>query len=132
MKYWFGYAMALLAMATTAHAESVIFASGKIYGASAQDTAARYLLNTGSKPVTIYQSAIRDEGGNTQALDLACGSTLAPGAGCIILSEIVDFRSAYDCEAEVSSSATLRGSFEMRTVPVGQSSTVVLQAQPLR
>lgn len=114
MKTLFIALTALLSMTATANA--AILASAPIYGGLNQALAVCYFFNAGTTAVNFTNQQLFDQNSNTQASNVHtnCG-TLAPFSTCAFFTDITAKNSsAFVCRAVESSSAIIRGSFEIR------------------
>jgi hypothetical protein len=104
---------ALLSIGTVANAETL--AGGAVYGGFAQKLAACYLFNAGIGPVTVTTNSIYQEGiAAPLALTTDTCNTLAPGATCVIATNIGN-NATHSCRMVVSPTGSdIRGSIELR------------------
>ena len=102
----------LLGVITVAQAD--ILAAGASYGGPGQTSAACFLFNAGTGPVSVTSNLIIREPNVSLVLTFDSCGVLAAGASCAIAVPIV-FNLGHSCRMIVSpSGADVRGSFELR------------------
>jgi len=108
-------ATTVLTVASATGAQAELLAAGALFGGASQRLAVCYVYNSGSSNLGLTGFRITTPDG--VPLSLArneCGATLLPGRSCGVAANVGNITS-YNCRVDVSSKASARGVFEMRT-----------------
>jgi hypothetical protein len=105
------------------NAQAVVIASGSNYAGANQRSVVCNIYNTTGTTVTIGSRRIISRLGVNVPVQTTCGTTIAANTTCTI-SALVSPNETYACRVDVSSTAAVRGSFELRNV----NNTVLIRA----